>query len=147
MRLVQDDPGSRPVAPAPARRAAAVANENRTASLLTATDARWILARRASEALEGGSAAVLPSERRRMLLGLASRLGLRPFDASLIIAIVQDGRRSGRGALGPEVESRLSVLPVAAAALPRAAIRTRGIVVALIAFGVFAWLVRWLVSS
>lgn len=77
---------------------------------LEATDARWVLAVRAREALEGGRAAVLPPERRARLNDLGRRLGLRPFDVSLIIAIVQDEARTGgvdrEGAL-----ERLAMVP------------------------------------
>lgn len=76
----------------PARR---VELENRSAASLTPEDARWILARRAAEAIEGGRAAILRPEVRARLLATGERLGLRPFDANLILAIVQDEARSG----------------------------------------------------
>lgn len=75
-------------------RAARVLSENRSAAL-AAQDPRWVLAVRTASALEGGRAAILPPIRRERLMVLASRLGLRPFDASLVIAIVQDAARAG----------------------------------------------------
>ena len=56
------------------------------------TDPRWVLAVRTAEMLEG---AVLPPERREGLMRLGRVLGLTPFDATLIIAIVQDQARRG----------------------------------------------------
>lgn len=89
-----------------------VLSENRLASGMSPDDARWIFARRVAEQLEGGTAALLTPERRRSLLATSQRVGLRDFDANLIIAIVQDGRRSGKGGLNPEVEhSLLMVTP------------------------------------
>ncbi|MDX2148305.1 MAG: hypothetical protein SFZ23_12360 [Planctomycetota bacterium] len=63
---------------------------------LAPTDARWVLAVLVRQSLEGGRAAVLRPERRHYLLDQAERMGLRPFDANLIIAIAQDATRSGR---------------------------------------------------
>ncbi len=60
-----------------------------------ATDPRWVLAVQAARALEG---AVLAPERRQGLLRLGQRMGLTPFDANLVLAIIQD--RARRGHLG-----------------------------------------------
>jgi hypothetical protein len=70
-----------------------VRQANADAAGLSPSDARTILAARAGEALEGGRAAILRPERRARLLDLSARMGLRPFDASMIIAIVQDAAR------------------------------------------------------
>jgi hypothetical protein len=72
-----------------------------------AADPRWVLAMRTAGLLEGGRAALLTPERRRRLTSLASRMGVRPFDAALVIAVVQDAARAGMDPLGPEAESRL----------------------------------------
>ena len=56
------------------------------------TDARWQLATETQRALQG---AVLAFEDRRRLLDLAHRLGIRAFDANLILALVQDRARRG----------------------------------------------------
>lgn len=87
-----------------------VARANRLASGMRPDDARWVLALKVSRLLEGGKAAILTPERRRHLLGESRRLGFRDFDANLLIAIVQDGRRSGSGALNLAVEQRLAML-------------------------------------
>lgn len=90
---------------------AVVRRENVAAAGLSATDARWVLAVRVAESLDGGRAAVLTPEKRRRLVALATRMGLRPFDANLVIAIVQDSARSGERPMGPEVAGRLSLIP------------------------------------
>lgn len=59
---------------------------------LQATDPRWVLAVRTQEQLQG---AILSPDRRDKLLRLGRTLGLGPFEANLIIAIVQDQARRG----------------------------------------------------
>jgi hypothetical protein len=75
----------------------AVARENRSAAL-AADDVRMAFAASAARAIEGGRAAILRPEARRALLASAVRAGLRPFDAHLIIAVVQDAARRGERA-------------------------------------------------
>lgn len=77
------------------RRAAAIAKENRAASGADLNDERLLFASRVAKSLEGGRAACLPPEKRQRLVAAAIDEGLRPFDANLIIAIVQDGARRG----------------------------------------------------
>jgi hypothetical protein len=75
----------------------AVADENRAAAAnrgLSPTDPRWALAARAYSQLQGSA---LTQERRVQVMRTARRLGVRPFDANLIIAIVQDQARRGHG--------------------------------------------------
>lgn len=81
-----------------------------------AADPRWVLAARAASLLEGGRAALLTPDRRRRLMSLADRMGLRPFDASLVIAIVQDSARTGNGSVlsSPGVAGRLRLVGGAA---------------------------------
>lgn len=52
--------------------------------------------------MEGGKAALLRPERRRELFHRAEDMGLRPFDANLVIAIVQEAARRGEDATIPE---------------------------------------------
>lgn len=87
-----------------------VAMENRAATALTADDARWALAARTAAELEGGPAAIMPPERRRVLVNLGEQLGLRRFDANLVIAIVQDAARSGERPLGPRARGLLRMV-------------------------------------
>ncbi len=84
----------------------AVANENIAASQLSIelTDPRWTLAAIAYGKLQDGP---LTPESREELIKKATRLGLRPFDASLIIAIAQDQARHGRALEHAEPTLRL----------------------------------------
>ena len=85
-----------------------VALENRSAASMSPADARWVLAVRTAESIEGGG--VLAPEARARLQRLATNLGLRPFDANMVMAIVQDGARSGGGPLGAGVAERLELV-------------------------------------
>ena len=63
------------------------------ASAITdSTDPRWVLAVRTAECLQG---AILPPEQRERLIHTGKLLGLSAFDATLIIAIIQDRARRG----------------------------------------------------
>jgi hypothetical protein len=75
------------------------------------TDARWRLAIETQGALQG---AMLAYEDRKRLLSLATRLGIRPFDANLILAIVQD--RARRGEPLEDAAPTLAIVPPAATA-------------------------------
>lgn len=88
----------------------AVAMENVLASKMSADDARWILAMKVGQLIEGGTSAFLSGERRRSVMASARSLGLREFDASLIIAIVQDNARAGRTPMDEQVRSRLALV-------------------------------------
>lgn len=59
------------------------------------TDPRWVLAVRTAEELQGD---ILSPERRQRLLRLGHAMGLTPFSANLVIAIVQDQARRGYAA-------------------------------------------------
>jgi len=87
-----------------------VARANRQAAAIDAVDARWVLACRVAATLEGGRAAILRPESRDRLLSQATRLGLRQFDANLIIAIVQDSARCGEEPLGLATAERLPLI-------------------------------------
>lgn len=94
----------------------AVEAENSAAAALSPLDARWVFATSVAREIElsgAPAAGVLAPERRRNLSRLATRLGLRAFDANLVIAIVQDGCRSGEGALSPRVGERLTLVRAA----------------------------------
>ena len=83
--------------------------ENKAASM-SALDPRWALAVRANSMLQGGRAAVLPPESRRYLVQLGKDINLRPFDANLVIAIVQDAARAGYDPLGTEARLRIKMV-------------------------------------
>lgn len=86
------------------------AGASRPEDSLLPDDPRWVLAARAASLLEGGRAALLTPDRRRRLMGLADRMGLRPFDAALVIAIVQDAARTGTGSVPCSVADRLRMV-------------------------------------
>lgn len=88
-----------------------VARENLLASALPSTDVRWILATKAAEAIEGGRAALLRPEARKRLLSQARSMGLRPFDANLVLAIVQDQARIGGSMRPDQLAPRLAIVP------------------------------------
>lgn len=92
------------------RAARSVEAENRRSVTLSALDPRWVLAVQVKRAIEGGRAAVLPPEARERLIGLGGRLGLRPFDTNLVIAVIQDGAREGDDPLAPDVIARLELV-------------------------------------
>ena len=167
LRLVR--PGETPAEPisraplSPTR--VRIRRENQSAALLTEHDARRIMALRVAEQIEGGRAALITPEKRARLMTISRALGLRPFDASLIIAIVQDAARTGRSetpsasdhahhADSPRVQSRLSMIPAppknslhraarSAKARTRTIIITSAAAIALAALLLTA-LIRWL---
>lgn len=109
-------------------------------SPLGSDDPRWILARETARAMGG---AVLPFERREGLMALAQRLGLRPFDANLIVAVVQDRARRGES-----IESATPSLMMIAGAPPKTESFARVMAVAIVlAIVADAWLVGWLLFS
>lgn len=148
------EPSSRaPLSPTRVR----IRRENQSAAQLTEDDARRILALRVSEAIQGGRAALLTPERRARLMTISRTLGLRPFDASLIIAIVQDAARRGEHTDTQRSHSRLALIPAPpksamhkAARHTRARLRTAVISAsAAIALGTLLLiaLIRWLTRA
>jgi len=78
---------------AAARRGIAHANLDAAINhTLDPQDPRWQVALETASSLEGS---LLTFERRRKVLAFAHRVGVRPFDANLIIAAVQDRARRG----------------------------------------------------
>jgi hypothetical protein len=100
-----------------------IAKENTSASRAFGADAadarllramlgtRQAFASEVEATLQGGRAAILTPESRDQLLGLAERLGLRTFDAHLLIATVQDAARRGERAWlteGSQTDARMA---------------------------------------
>lgn len=91
----------------------------RATPALMGDDARWVFAVRVRREVQGGHAAIVTPDSRKRLLRLANRLGLRDFDANLVIAIVQDDARTFGGTLpipsdavrGPLALVRPAVVP------------------------------------
>jgi len=120
-----------------------VTRENRIAAsqpALEPADPRWVLAAKTYAHLQG---ATLTPERRERLLGIAKKLGLRAFDANLVIAVVQDhARRGERPADAIPALRMIDGRPARSAA----AMRLRWIAALLCAVAVNAFLVWWLTS-
>ena len=111
-----------------------------------AFDPRWVLAVRTNYLLEGGRAALLTPESRRYVLDLAKTLGLRAFDANLIIAIVQDSARTTGEGLTDDARARLGMVRDPATNRDRTNWIGFGLGVVMAA-GVLAWAIsRWFVS-
>ena len=87
--------------------------------------------------------AVLPFERREGLMALAQRLGLRPFDANLIVAVVQDRARRGES-LASATPSLMMIMAAPPKTESFARVMAVAIVLAIVAD---AWLVGWLLLS
>ena len=120
----------------------AVTTENRDAAAnpdLDPTDPRWALAVRAYTQLEGST---LTFDRRERIMRNAKCMGVRPFDASMILAIVQD--RARRGGSLSDAASTVAMLE------PPAKRRDRGVVrwITAIASAVVATtlLIQWLLG-
>lgn len=108
-------PGSSAIGRPQVRHVGRVASEVQSAARsseasIGMTDPRWVLAARVAANLQGGKAAVLRPEVRERLVGGAVKMGLRPFDANLVIAVVQDAARTGQGPLGPLTSERLELI-------------------------------------
>lgn len=115
LRLVRTElspeSNSRHTRPLRAKLANEVGAENRRSASLSDRDARRIMAERVAENIDGGRAGILVPERRRALVSTAERMGMRPFDANLIIAVVQDRFRRGLfGGAGAGRDERLELI-------------------------------------
>ncbi len=126
-----------------------VAEENTRSAGLSPDDIRLIMAIRVADALEGGRSAILRPDRRHSLVANAQSMGMRPFDANLIIAIVQDGARRGEHLDHHQTVSRLSFV---GPTIEKVATRRGGrlaVMVMAVTLGVAwaAWLVAWLIGN
>jgi len=124
-----------------------VARENRIAAMnpdmqyaMSPTDLRWIFAVRVHRELQGP---ILTPERREKLMTLSTRLGLRRFDAGVIISLVQDRARRGEGL--DEVTGALHMVPQRRAETPHAA-GMRLTIAVLCAIAATLFLIWWLTA-
>lgn len=72
--------------------------------------ARWVFAVQVVRTLDGGRAARLPPEKRRELVAGAVRMGLRAFDANVVIARSFRTRRGGANLRSRETEFCLKLV-------------------------------------
>lgn len=80
---------------------------------LDPSEPHWKLAMETYRSLTG---ATLPPEQRERLLRMARRLGVRTFDASVVMAMTQDRARRGES-----LDGLVRLLPRAGAAMPQPA--------------------------
>lgn len=132
--------------------ARAVAHENTLAARLARRgaeadqDVREIFAQQAARVFEGGRAAILRPESRRLLVGDARRLGLRPFEANLIIAVAQDAARSGFSSSDPRAATLVKLIPgPVQESTSRMPVERFAMALAIAAFFVIA-IIRWIES-
>ena len=127
---------------------AQVTTENHAAAALSAFDARWVMAARVASQIQGGQAAILSPDRRARLITTAAHLGLRRFDANLIIAIVQDSARCGQEPLGTQTTDRLLlVAPAKTATSHKSPSPALLLVCSAVLAAAWAWLLlHWLVG-
>lgn len=104
-----------------------VALENHAAGNLSVGDVGDVFAARVVSALDGGRAAILRPQIRRQLVAAGVRMGLRPFEANLVIALVQDSVRQGTDDRGP----RAHLVRVQSVVRPRGALSSALLWVAL----------------
>lgn len=151
LRLVNADPASDVASLTPGnvraeRRARSVESENRSAASLSVDDARVIFAAEVSGQLQGGFVAILTPERRQRLMHRAGKLGLRPFDANLIIAIVQDRARAGEFTADASDDVRLGMIRAADGGhdVRRPGVWMLTLIAVCLAAAIFCTLVLWL---
>lgn len=115
-----------------------VALENHASSSLSVQDVRDVLSAAVVSSLEGGRAAILRPQVRRQLVASAVSMGLRPFEANMVIALVQESTRRG------EPQPRAMLVPLRSHHAPQA---LKIIALALaIAAAILAALVAWIKS-
>lgn len=124
----------------------------RATPALLSDDARWVFAVRVKREVQGGRAAIIAPESRKRLLRLANRLGLRDFDANLVIAIVQDDcRLYGAGSPVPSEAAKgpISLIRPAAREASETSVgiwMSLGASFGLAAIGCY-WMAIWLLSN
>jgi hypothetical protein len=116
------------------------ARESTRQNAIDLGDPRWQLACATRDALQG---AVLTYENRRKVMLLAQRVGIRPFDANLIVAIVQD--RARRGESIENAAEAISVIPKPVRPARRTATAWVWASAILVAILVDAVLIGWLI--
>ncbi len=140
LRLVGDEA----VAPAPATARREAARENHLAATLGPVDMRAALAVDVARAIEGGRAAILRPERRRNIIVQAKAMGLREFDANLIIAVVQDAARRGESHSSADVRATLGMIPNGSAADGGT---LRAVLATVLAAAIFVALMVWVLGA
>lgn len=118
-----------------------VALENRLAAetpQLTHEHPQWLFAGHVLNALDG---TILPPQRRRVLLEKARQLGVRDFDANLVIAVVQDRARRGES-----IESASGTLSLVSSPIQKNRIDTLPVILLAAATGIACGLVAGVIQ-
>jgi len=119
-----------------------IARENREAAAMQRDDARLVFAQRVAANLEGGKAAILRPEVRQRLLTESASMGLRPFDANLIIAVAQDAAQRGVMTDACDVLGQLRFVGVANRGLsPLRVLFLAAFLASMVVAGLAAWIV------
>ncbi len=119
-----------------------IARENREAAAMQRDDARLVFAQRVAAHLEGGKAAILRPEVRKRLLTESTSMGLRPFDANLIIAVAQDAAQRGVMTDTRDVLGQLRYVGVADRGLsPLRVLFLAAFLASMVVAGLAAWIV------
>ncbi len=105
-------------------------------------DARWKVAIETQRAMQG---AVLAFEDRRRVLALANRLGIRAFDANLIVALVQD--RARREEPIESIASTIAIIPAPIVDAPKHTLAWLWLSAIAVAIVGDAMLIAWLMFS
>jgi hypothetical protein len=127
-------------APAPPR-LSGLAEMSAGMSTLDPGDPRWALAMQTQARLQG---ATLTPEHREQLLKCGRKLGLRPFEANLVIAIMQDQARCAAKALKPQPGAQVIERAEPAQTSPPTAEWPRWVAAAASAAVLAALLIYWL---
>lgn len=119
---------------------------------MPAADPRLDFAALVRTSIEGGRAAILRPERRHDLMTRAHTLGLRPFDANLVIAVVQEAARRGEDAAIPQrtprhAHANLQVLSQLLPQRPVVSARDQTIRLAFIAAGIGICILGGLIAA
>lgn len=118
-----------------------VASENHQAAAMPRDDARLVFAQRVAARLEGGKAAILRPEVRKRLLTEGTLMGLRSFDANMIIAVAQDAAQRGVMTDSRDVLGQLRFVGVAdRAASPMRVMFLAVFLATLVVAGLAAWI-------
>lgn len=129
-------------ASSPSRVRRGIARENREVAAMQRDDARLVFAQRVAANIEGGKAAILRPEVRKRLLTESASMGLRSFDANLIIAVAQDAAQRGVMSDSRDVLGQLRFVGVADRGLsPMRVLFLAAFLASMVVAGLAAWIV------
>ncbi len=121
-----------------------IESANIRAAAMSVDDARQIFAASVADRIEGGTAAILRPGDRRALVNAAQGMGMRVFDANLIIALVQESARNGE-----DTRDSAGLLRLIPAPADRSRSHMAGPILAIFAFAaaILALLIAWVLRG